>query len=81
MQVRCRDLSHQEEHDSEYGDIDEAVSKCEEEIKDDKYVSKHVHDVLQRFNDSTIEHVHVSSENVQDLANRSHVKEYVNWGK
>lgn len=80
VEVRDRDIFDQNEHQAEHGDHEAPVSDCEEEIEDYEYVSCHVHHVLNGFNNLSIKDIHVSREDVQDFANRRHIKEDVHRG-
>ena len=66
-------------HDCEYGNHNAPVSDDEEIVKDNEQVCGHVHHMVKRLNDLTIEKFHVSCEDCQDLSNRCHIKEGVNW--
>lgn len=81
VQVWFRDSISQQEHHTKHRDKNAPVSDCEEEVEDNEYVSGHVHHMAKRVNDLTIKDIHVACEDVEDLANRCHIKEDIHRGK
>lgn len=81
MKVRCRNFLAQNNHEEDRRDDNPPASEGEQVVENDQHVRCHVHHVLKRLNNLTIKHVHVSSENVEDLSNRGDIEEDVDWSE
>ena len=55
------------------------MADSEKIVNDNHCVRGTVHDVPEGINDSTVEDVHFAREDVEDLSDRSHIKEDVDW--
>jgi len=80
VQVWCCDVLCKISHDKEDKHEDANVSPDDQEAENDENVSAHIHHMLKRLNDLTIEDVHIICKDVQYLSNRGHIEEDIDWG-
>ena len=81
MKVRCGNFLAQNYHQEDRRDDNPPASKGEQVVEDDQHVCCHIHHVIERLDNLTIENIHVSGENVEDLSNRGDIEEDVDWSE